>query len=249
MQQQDYAYTYTNNVWPIWCGTTATASNTLPYYDTGATTNNLIWSQWNYQGTMALQDAQQWYPGSTNAIWQTWININAAGTNGIVYTQTLDEVDAYAQAMWAQWSELSEAQRAERQAELKRLQDRRQAEREALEADMRRITWERAEAAERARQLIEELLTDEQIATYSKEKVIYVTSQSGKKYRIKGGGVHLLDEKGQAIANFCIQPTIEVPEADAHATKLLLLKFAEEEFERVARRTDLSGYVRPERRV
>ena len=213
----NYAWNSWQNVWPVWVIQTYTDQS---YTWTSWTTN------WSTNGSK---------------IWPIWAN-DSSGTYQFQAIVEDESPEAYLSQVWSEWSDLNDEQREERLVQLRQKQ---QAQ-ELAEQESRRQQWEIAEANERARQLLESVLDEEQQKTYRKDKVIYLTSELRKRYRLRhDGSVHLLDDTGKkAVASFCIHPTEYVPLDDHVAAKVLYLKYAEAEFERIANRTTLTEFQR-----
>lgn len=73
-------------------------------------------------------------------------------------------------------------------------------------------------------------LTEEQERAWREERAIFVTGQSGKRYKIKEGRTHNLfevDEAGQAIVKFCVHVEAQCPDADNVLAQKLALQYNE----------------------
>jgi hypothetical protein len=101
-----------------------------------------------------------------------------------------------------------------------------------------------AAANGRAETLLLEHLTEDQERPWREERAIFVTGQSGKRYKIKEGRFHNLyelDGDGKPITELCVHVEANCPDAD----NVLAQKFALECNEAVllqrANKWDLSG--------
>jgi hypothetical protein len=126
------------------------------------------------------------------------------------------------------------------------IQERMEAENARLEQFRR----EGAEAAERARlstekakQILLEHLTPAQREMVEKNGWFVIEGgKSGKRYRIKAnaiaGNVEEMDGD-KAIARYCCHLPHQYPKSDHHLTQKLMLEWNEEEFLRVANKTNM----------
>lgn len=96
----------------------------------------------------------------------------------------------------------------------------------------------KAEALQRANDLLMMCLSGRQRSDWRKHSFFEVRSQSGKTFRITNGysmNVHELDENGRAVRTHCIVPKgVEVPVPDQLLMQKLMLETNEAEFMRVA---------------
>lgn len=101
------------------------------------------------------------------------------------------------------------------------------------EAERRRR--EAAEGEQKARELLNRHLTDEQRAQYEAGNGIPVISSAGRQFMIVNGSVYLM-ENGQQTTSYCIHPhpNFRVPPADHALALKLLLEHDEPEFLRIA---------------
>jgi hypothetical protein len=96
-------------------------------------------------------------------------------------------------------------------------------------------------AQKKAEALLLSVLTEEQRSELSKRRQFFVTSKSGKRYRIDRhthGNVYELNELGNPVRRLCAQPP-GVPVDDAIAAQKLMLETDEAAFLRVANATRL----------
>jgi hypothetical protein len=91
---------------------------------------------------------------------------------------------------------------------------------------------------EKARQLLKEVLTEDQDAQLTKDGYFELTSiKSGKRYRIKKGfsmNVEELDKDGKRLRSMCFHPNVHVHHYDNMAIQKLMLENDEEEARKVA---------------
>jgi hypothetical protein len=121
-------------------------------------------------------------------------------------------------------------------------------QRERLEEARR----ERACAEERAKETLEELLTQEQIDDWRRTKAFELITQSGRRYRIRrgvSGNVRLIED-GQEVEALCAHPRTSLhddagrylgvlPSEDVVIAQMLALNADEEGFRRVANITPM----------
>jgi hypothetical protein len=99
--------------------------------------------------------------------------------------------------------------------EFHRAQEERQARRNAAEA--------------RARELLETLLDEEQLASYRDHEFFDVTGSAGNRYRIRrgnSGNVHWLGDEGEILGRLCAHPSLSedwLPLPDVAAGQMLAL--------------------------
>lgn len=106
----------------------------------------------------------------------------------------------------------------------------------------------REKASRRAFALLSRILTPEQRADYAREGAFRVLAPSRQQYRIRKGtygNVDMLDTNGHVQQCLCIHPAGELPDEDTMLAQLLMIRFAEDEFLRIAIRHP----PRPEDRV
>jgi hypothetical protein len=212
------AYT-TATAWSNW---TATSSATTASSDTSA------WVHWMDDGT----------GGSTAATtWQTWTSSTTTGT----YI-----VDASCEA-WSGQVETRKLTRAERKEQRKRQAEAEEVRRLRQQEDARlarEAQAKREAASKRAEALLLSHLSEEQEKAWKEERAIFVTSQSGKRFKIKHGRAHNifeLDDKGLAIREYCVHVQPSCPDADNVLAQKLMLEHREDELMRIANKWDLAG--------
>jgi len=198
------------DVWPTWSGTTISVTAATTN-TTGTTIALPAWSIWNQQ-TSSLTT-------STNAIYANWV-------------EDVSQLVARVGDWGYPPRRLAKPSEAEVRAQLAHEQRYRDAElaREAA----------RKAAREKAAGLLEEHLTEEQVAHLRARDCFYLETlgQDGKKnrYRIDRGthgNVKRVDEKGSILESLCIQPG-GVPTEDAMLAQKLWLETDEAAFRKVA---------------
>lgn len=103
------------------------------------------------------------------------------------------------------------------------------------------------EAAARARALLAEHLTDEQLEKYERDYHIHVTGSEGGRYRLSGGQVlGISKETGLPVSSYCIGPAYSdrhlspmpyFPRDDITLANMLMIQYNEKEFKRTAVRS------------
>jgi hypothetical protein len=127
----------------------------------------------------------------------------------------------------------------EQKAEQARVAEEQRVAREAREAEYRRRDEidrnKKEEAKKKAYQLLVSLLNEEQVKDLEKTKSFGFVSPSGKVYRIWEGWSHNVDLiEGKKKRTLCCHPKKAVPVYDNMTAQLLLLKYQEAEFVRMA---------------
>lgn len=186
-------------VWPLWNDTSVTSA-TCATHD--------VWSYW--QGTVSSVTSADvtWKLTSVSSTsntltWQTWqIGDLGTGVHRVRHVPVSAEEAARRRRMDEEWR--------------------------AGEANRRK---EREAAKGRARKLLCESLTRAQREQYEKNGYFDV-AVAGKTYRIHQGthgNVRLLNEKGESVTSYCVQPN-NVPDEDAMLAQKLALELAPQEF-------------------
>jgi uncharacterized membrane protein len=197
------------------------SDNSIVYGNYATGTNYITtdpWTSWNYAYTTA---------GTTTAGSTTWITWNGQ----------------YQQDVAAQ---LTEAQLAEREILRQRMEEARQRNYETMRREQEEETRRATAARERAEELLNEMLSDEQRQTRDQHNWFAVRgSASGRIYRIGAGvvnNVSRLSEDGTVRDQvLCAHPP-DIPDADAHLAQMLLLVTNEPEFVRIANKHGVAGY-------
>lgn len=210
---------------------------------TSVTSNRVVWDvwkTWTSSTTTATNVWPVWTQGSpvaceitaTSSVtdtWYQWTVIDGIGVRVPVMRPVMYE--APRRVVTPEQAAQEERWRQQREAEA--------AQRRAAEAAVRK----------KAEQTLLTLLTPEQEKAWREERAIFVTSQSGRRFKIKEGmthNFHELDEFGQAIKEFCVHVSYEskCPPLDNVIAQLLGLKFNEAELIKLANIWDIS---RPKR--
>lgn len=201
--------------WSNWTSTTSTCSSS----------GNYVWGQWNLDtggttcGTWGKWNDHYYTVTTSSATTTTWTNWNA----GYVYydAPTIQELTEEQKAEQARKDEEARLARAAREAERKR-KDAEEAKR-------------KEEARKKAYELLVSLLNEEQINDLEKTKSFGFISPSGKVYRIREGWSHNIELiTGKKKRTLCCHPKKAVPIHDNLTAQLLLLKYQEEEFLKMA---------------
>ena len=172
---------------------------------------------------------------SCNRVWSDWVTTSTDCTYATTGTDTT----------WYGWSgdnthyhSTPQPVRAET-AEERQANDRAYQEQLAEYARKEAIRLEKEKAKEeKARQLLKEVLTEDQDAQLTKDGYFELTSvKSGKRYRIKKGysmNVEELDAQGKKLRSLCFHPQDAVHHYDNMAIQKLMLENDEEEVRKVA---------------
>jgi len=183
--------------------------------------------------------------------WTAWNNAVMTTTGSAAFNYTTSTAYVSNGVSWVSWNtryeEETEEQQREREArEAEVMADwrRQHAEQEAAEAERAR---ERAEADQRAQELLLSLLTPQQRESYLDKGWFEVRGSKGGRWRIRNkgqsGNVDLMPEIGEERdATYCAHPPGGLPNADAHLAQMLALVTDEESFLRTANR----HYRRPD---
>lgn len=188
------------------------------------------WVTWtNSTTTTATSLSTVWYTwqesSSTATATQTWTMWTTSGTtvytsaNGAIPDTRTPEQRAAAEARW-------------------------QREREEVAARAEAQRLERVAATERAKRLLESMLSVREREQYQREQFFDVIGQHSKRrYRVRQGthgNVRLLDESGREVSSFCAQPN-GVPAEDAMLAQKLMLETDERAFLHVANERRLTA--------
>lgn len=204
--------------WSSWTSVTTSSSSA---------TNDYVWVNWAGDATTAGT-------GGTDTTWVTWTtNGTSSTTNSITYTTD------NTWAVWVDGTGKKVIQPAQfkytpptpptpEQLEARRLQQEK-AKREAEERER-----ERDEAIARARALLMSCLGPVQKRDYKRKGCFTVRSQSGKRFRLGKGLPKEVDKQDKALASYCIHPIPSVPDGDRLLTEMLMLRYDEAEFLRIA---------------
>ena len=192
------------------------------YYSTDAT-----WSGWT-STTTTCTTSYTWvdWNGTSACDSDTWVYWTAPTTSGTTSAVTCS-IDGYVVSPPKETAEECRA-REQREAEYRAKQER-----------QAKIRAEKEKAKEeKARQLLKEVLTEDQDAQLTKDGYFELTSiKSGKRYRIKKGfamNVEELDAQGKKLRSMCFHPNVHVHHYDNMAIQKLILENDEEEARKVA---------------
>jgi hypothetical protein len=186
------------------------------YFDNGTTggsytVTNFVWSAWNTTSTSNTITFD-------NAVWNNWVQYPAQTT--------------YQPWTIQPWVD----PRTPEQIEAARVdQERRNAE---WREEQERLAAEKAEAAVKARVILEENLSAEQRKQLADNNWFEVITAKGT-YRIRKGWAGNVDRyvDGKPADRFCIHPVEEIPHEDNMLAQKLLLEADEEAFLRIANRS------------
>ena len=161
---------------------------------------------------------------STTATWTQWTSNTASGSYVVRATDAWQPVPLTAEQLAA--------------LEVKRLEQQKlEAERQAkIQA-----------AKQKAEALLLEHLTDEQERAWREERAIFVTSQSGKRFKIKDGRAHNIFELGPdnvPIREYCVHVQPDIPNADNVLAQKLALEHNEDALLRLANSWPMVNGVR-----
>jgi hypothetical protein len=189
----------------------------MVYYTCNPTSTTTVWYGWCNNGTTV----------TTNGCWYIW---NAGTSSSTVPTTSGNGTT------WGYWigqqpyvpptPETEEQKRA-----------REEANRKWQEESAKRAEKEKA-AKQRAEKFLVEHLTSEQAKQYTEQKKFRIRSHSGKLYELdctkKMHNIHMVDDAGKRLMEFCIYQTGQCPLPDNHLAQKLLLEHDEQKFLKVA---------------
>lgn len=175
-------------------------------------TNRVGWNYWMAVGTTS----------SSTGTAETWVGWNSCTTSVTTAATT-----SCTQETWVTWTNGVPQVAAEHAAERER-REKKEVERRAAEATKE----------EKARQLLREVLTDEQDKQFEENGYFELTAvKTGNKYRIKRGrskNVELVSANGKTLKTLCFHPQEYVHNFDTLVAQKLMLETDEEEVQRVA---------------
>lgn len=186
------------------------------YFDCGTTTSSTVWNTWTTTGTSTSITN---YPA-----WDNWVTLP---TSTLTY-----------QVSSSPW--VYTDPRTPEQIEAARVEAERQAQEWRAQEEQRRLDQQLA--AEKARVLLEENLSDEQRAQLHDNNWFEVVTPKGT-YRIRFGRAGNVDRyrDGRHVDRYCIHPEENVPNEDVMLAQKLLLETDEEAFLRIANRSNPYG--------
>ena len=190
-------------------------------YDTGTCTGSsscsTIWSNWNGTTTNSSTGSQVWYNWNSNITITSTIELN----------------------IWSQWNTVyytGESIQPYKQTEEQIKKAKEYAEQIAKENEIRIAKEKKIE--ETAKQLLKEILNDEQNKQFDEKGYFELTSiKSGNIYRINKGrcrNVQLLDKDRKKVQTLCFHPQERVHDYDTMVAQKLMLESCEDEVRKVA---------------
>jgi hypothetical protein len=165
------------------------------------TTTSDAWSVWSSDSSTTTT--------ATSTVWVVWTDSSSNRYYGVDYGRGRDSYREYHCGEWKAWGDQVEETKAQREAREKRERQQRE-EHERRMAEQRQRDEERkareAAAAERARELLREVLTNDQNKELDEKGHFELKVVGGSRYRIKKGNaynVEKLDEQGQVKEKLC----------------------------------------------
>jgi hypothetical protein len=196
---------------------------------------NLAWVKWTNTASAsyvssAIQDAER--------AWGLWTDAGTSATTSITWNRWVHDAEQ-ARAVIANMAYAVGQQQQRGPIETAEQRMRREAAEVKRAAEQKADGERRVKAQKRAKKLLQDCLTPEQLKCYEEHQFFDVVID-GKTYRIRQGthgNVRLLDKdkdgKVKEVRSFCIQPG-GVPDEDAMLSQKLLLEANEAEFLRIA---------------
>ena len=184
------------------------------------------------------------YTGTSTA-WTSWAGTDTSTSASPVWTAWNQDTSATTSTVWRTWTSdttsITQPYRMpatvhtprprptrEQVAEANRQQVERQAETARLNAE---YAAKQAAAKAKAEALLCAHLTEEQERAWKQNRAIFVTGQSGKRFRIRegrAGNIEELDATGTVIGGHCVHVAEQVPDADNVLAQKLALEHHEE---------------------
>lgn len=193
------------------------------------TANQTVWLRWMYSQTTGTGSSIT-MSETANGVWANW--------NDITYSTTTTFTN-FRDAVWGAWQQQPATPAPYRTPEeIQADADAAQARRE--EASRRELAARaaRAEAEDRAMELLMALLTEEETRHFIEHDEIQVRSEHGNLYVIEKRGVHgnirQVDEHGCLLGRICVAPRMRdeqqrtLPYADGWIGQYLMLKHDED---------------------
>lgn len=186
-----------------------------------------VWWNWTNNYTTSTNSI------AANNIWYAW-----AGNTANIYLNTVT-YSTTANTVWQGWQNGPITPAPYRTPEeIQADNDRLQAQREENSRRALAAQQVRAQAEDRAMELLHVLLTDEEMRHYLEHDEIQVRSQHGNLYVIEKRGVHgnirMVDEHGCRLGRICVAPKMwdeesrTLPYADGWIGQYLMLKHDED---------------------
>jgi acetyl/propionyl-CoA carboxylase alpha subunit len=191
-----------------------------------------IWNEWNSRfdttGSATSETSATIITTDTFAYWVSDSTTNASTSSGYIYATWIDE---YTNNVHVRQE--TEQQRIRRIAEQER-----ERQHFALEREKRR--QRNLLANETARKLLVSNLNPQQRKEFEDNGHFFVTSPSGKLYRIREGrsiNIDLMAGNNREIVKqrLCAHPQIACPDNDTMLTQKIMLEHQEQDFLRIAR--------------
>ncbi len=181
------------------------------------------WGSWTATATTSSTT-------STTNVWYYWTDSGTAASSSTVTTSSV----------WVTWVDANDQYQVTFPPPETAEQKAAREEREAEYARQAKIRQEKEKVkAEKARQLLKEVLSEQQNDDLDKKGFFDLVSiKSGQRYRINRGrsrNIQKLDDKtGRPIATLCFHPQKSVHDYDTMAIQKLMLEHDEEQVQRVA---------------
>lgn len=177
---------------------------------------------------------------STGTVWNTWVSTAATSATTTEWPSTAANVwkhwayaDAYVSNSRYSITEIKETEQERKE----RIKDEKRIAYNALCRKRRKDAKEK-QKEEKARQLLKEVLTEEQDQQLDKDGYFELVSvKSGQRYRINNGrsrNVEKIDENGKVIKTLCFHPREYVHNYDTLVIQKLMLENDEEQVLKIA---------------
>jgi hypothetical protein len=220
-------YTGTGRVWRQWVDTSATTTGS----------SDAVWDAWSTTTSATTASATdvwiQWVSGAVNGT-------TSATSNTITWSNWVDGVEIGSHRSRRPHIEMGMSAEQRRQIAEER------AEREARwAAEREEERRKRAEADERAMDLLRSVLNDEQNEDLAKNDYFFVKAKSGRLYRIdkgRSGNVKVVDPVTKVWQEkLCVHQQENVPYGDTMLMQKLLIETAEDIFRQYANIQNRNG--------
>lgn len=213
----------------------------LGYYS-DTTTGGGSWYAYAQQQQVTLAVPANFAAYQQATAWTTWVTANATGINQQVWRawQPVYQPGAPSLVYDAPETAVQRQARLQREAEIARGIAAQQIRHNEQQARVR-------EADQRATALLESSLTPDELKAWREHGRIIVVSQHARRYQVRRGTSHnvcLLGDGDRLVESYCAHPEA-VPTDDVVLAQLLFLKYAEDEFLRVANRQQLLANCHP----
>lgn len=190
---------------------------------TSAAGNDSVWGDWTSTATDSSTVT------TNSVVWENWVMPFVDNTATSVWYSWTDVTatqgtSSYGSQIWYQWTDVQSC----------RVISTRESSADRTAREQREK--ERAADEQRAKQLLEETITEEEKEAFRTKKVIPITAKSGRHYQIKQGRVERV-VNGKAVASYCIDPGAGYPVHDVMLSQYCWLKWCEEDFLKTANET------------